>query len=258
MVSANFMEKVEANRYLNPPKVQRVRYARNFIKTAVCELRFPALLELETKPPRAFQKEIRKTYPFYEPQIVEMGSGSDDITRENRYLFRSKDKQWTVSVKSFSLALETSKYVDFEDFFQRLTALLERSREMIDADFFTRVGLRYINNVPLEDGIVDGWIRAELLSPLMGGVLGVPKSIASVVSGEMDGGFYTLRHGRKDENAPDAKVQQYTLDFDYYAENVEAKDVPARVKQFNEINFALFSWCLGDKARKLLGEGRPK
>ena len=39
---------------------------------------------------------------------------------------------------------------------------------------------------------------------------------------------------------------------------VEAAAVAARVTEFNKTNFALFSWCLGDKAKKLLGPGKLK
>ena len=248
-----------AKRYLNPPAVKSVRYQQNFIKTAVCELRFPALLELETKPPRTFQKAIRKDYPFYEPQIFETpGGASTELMRENRYLFRSKDKNWTVSVKSFSLALETSKYVDFEDFFNRLRALLKSAQDMIDSDFFTRVGLRYINAIPLEDGTPEGWVRPDLLAPIAGGALGLPKSFASVLTGDMANGHYSIRHGMKEPTETSQEPISYTLDFDYYADNLEASEVPACIQSFHDTNFSLFNWCLGEKAKKLLGPGKAK
>src|SRR5687767_698633 len=113
----------EPARVLNPPAVPSVRYTTNFINTAVCELRFPTLLELEAVAPRAFQSSIRKDYPHYEPQIVEQVAG-EEVMREHRYLFRSKDQRWTLSVKSYAISLETSKYHDFEDFFERLVRVL--------------------------------------------------------------------------------------------------------------------------------------
>ena len=51
---------------LNPPKVPRVRYVRNVIKTAVCEVKFPIVLDLESKPPTQLQKRLKRSYPFYE------------------------------------------------------------------------------------------------------------------------------------------------------------------------------------------------
>lgn len=244
--------------FLNPPTVQAVRYEKNFIQTAVCELRFPTLLELEAMPPREFQSRIRRDYPFYEPQILENLSGPE-ITREHRYLFRSKDQQWTVTIKSFALALETSKYVDFEDFFERLKRVLMSAKEMIDADFFTRVGLRYINRVPIADGNIEGWIRPELIQPLTGGTLGTVKALAATIHGYMENGQYSFRHGFKEPDETEkTSGQYYTLDFDYFSENVEAEMVEDLIKQFNKKNFAFFSWCLGSEALRTLGKGTPK
>ena len=46
-----------------------VEFERNFIKAAVCELRFPTLLEFrKTKPPVQLQRELQKEYPYYEPE----------------------------------------------------------------------------------------------------------------------------------------------------------------------------------------------
>lgn len=255
---------------LKPPAVKRVRYKRNFIKTAVCELRFPVLLELEARPPREFQSKIRRAYPFYEPQIVDPMGPADEVAREHRYLFRSKDRHWTVSVKSFAFAIETSKYIDFEDFFARFKEIFGHAKGIIDADFFTRVGLRYINLVPIEDGNLDGWIRPDLIAPLTGGVLGEIKKAAAVVQGAMENGEYSIRHGLRTDPSTlgkgdatpavemPATSQHYQLDFDYYAENVELTDVESLIQKFNETNFAVFHWCLGEKALKLLGEGKAK
>jgi uncharacterized protein (TIGR04255 family) len=271
---------------LNPPALKRVRYGRNFIKTAVCELRFPTLLELETHAPVAFQKRIRKYYPFYEPQIIDTSDG-DQVAREHRYLFRSKDQKWTVAVKSFAVAIETSKYIDFEDFFERFRLIFSNARSVIDADFFTRIGLRYINSIPLDDGNLEGWIRPELVAPLTTGVLGEVTRFGSVIQGEMEGGRYVMRHGMRStggdkpssseesttraetdvlakkakqegSKAPTSVARNYELDFDYYAENVEIESVESCIKRFNETNFLLFHWCLGEKAKKLLGEGKAK
>ncbi len=252
--------KVGAANYLNPPAVRSVRYTRNFIKTAVCELRFPTLLELESSPPRAFQRLIRKDYPFYEPRVIESGSGNDGMEREHHYLFRSKDQHWTVVVKSFALALETSKYTEFGDFAARLKEVLHHATEMIDSDFFTRVGLRYMNSVPIGDDGPQGWIRDELAAPIFGGVLGGPKVCRMVVQGSLkDGGGYSLRHGISDSDEGAKVIERgYLLDFDYFKEGVELQEVDSLIAAFNEINFAFFSWCLGPKAFECLGEGKPK
>lgn len=245
--------------FLNVPKVKSVRYERNFITTAVCEFRFPTLLELETSPPTEFQKKIRKDYPFYEPQIVEISSSERQLSREARYLFRSKDQNWTVNLRSFSLSLETSKYLDFEDFFTRLKVLLESCKEYIDTDFFTRIGLRYLNAIPIVDNQLEGWICPDLVASLTKGVFGTAEKYSGAIQGYTEIGQYTLRHGTKLVESDEEKNQsKYLLDFDYFSENIETRDVLDSIQRFNEINFSFFNWCLGEKAKSYLGAGVQK
>lgn len=241
-------------KFLNPPPVNRVRYAKNFIKTAVCELRFPTILELENRPPREFQGKIRKSFPIYEPRTVE---NPGNLPVEHHYLFKSADQRWTVVVKCFALSLETNKYSDFEEFRQKLNSISRDAKDMIDSDFLTRVGLRYINEIPVGDDHPSEWINPALLGPLAGNVFGDPQAYKTVISGTTEIGGYTIRHGMS-QSGDDMPARKYSLDFDYFQDNVELANVDQLVNKFNEMNFAIFSWCLGRKATELLGEGRPK
>ena len=45
-----------------------VEFERNFIRTVVCELRFPTLLEIEQRDPVGLQHALRAEFPFYEKQ----------------------------------------------------------------------------------------------------------------------------------------------------------------------------------------------
>lgn len=241
---------------LNPPTTPRVRYSHNFLKNAVCELRFPTQLELETKPPTVFQAKIRKLYPHFEHQVIEQVGAPDALSQEVQYLFRSKDRKWTIGVKSSSISIETSSYVDFEDFYAKINQALLSARELIDSDFFTRVGLRYINQIPIDGDTPEDWIAPQLIRPVIDEVLGYTQSYASSIQGYLEDGSYSFRHGFKRDN-PDSPLR-YTLDFDYYEEGVEIGEVERLLKSFNEKNFSFFSWCLGEKAKAYLGEGKPK
>ena len=240
--------------YLNPPKVTSVRYAHNFIKTAVCELRFPVQLDLESKPPSNFYKKIRKNYPHFETQIVSTGHPEDN--GEHRYLISSKQRDWTINLRAMSFAVETSKYKDFEDFFGKFNGLLSKASDLIDSDFFTRVGLRYINVINIPDTKPDGWIRPELIGALSSGVLGDVKTKVSVVQGALEnGGEYVLRQKMQPDSSGGL---EYYLDYDYFKNDVEFKELEGLIRYFHDLNFSFFYWCLGEKAIKYLGEGVKK
>ena len=245
----------ESPNTLNLPDVDAVEFDRNFIQTAVCELRFPTLLEFETKPPTQLQKELRKDYPLYEP-VQSVSLGPNDVEKEVKYLFRSKKRDWLVSFRTFAIALETSHYTNFEEFSGRLESLLAKSMPLIDSDFFTRVGLRYIDEILIEDGEISGWIRDELVAPLAQGTYGTVERALQGVRGFARTGSYTFRHGiaRSEQGGH----QIYQLDFDFYQENVQTESVLTLVSEFNKESFRFFSWAIGPKARKRLGEATPR
>ena len=240
---------------LNLPDVEAVEFERNFIKSAVCELRFPTLLEYEMKPPIQLQKELRKDYPYYEPeQSVQVGL--EAVGREMRHLFKSRKKDWTVSFRASALALETSHYTNFEEFSERLKRVLTNSQGLLDTDFFTRVGLRYIDEILIADDELSGWIREDLVAPLTQGVYGSVERFLQEIRGFTDIGRYTFKHGMVDSGQEVHK--RYHLDFDFYEENVPFDSVFSMVSQVNQQSFRFFSWAMGPKAQSYLGQATAK
>jgi len=235
---------------LTLPDVERTQFGKNFIKTAVCELRFPALLEFETKPPVQLQKELRKDFPHYERQ--QSVSLNDPADREVKHLFKSKKGEWVVSFRSSAIAIETSRYTHFEDFCKQLQTVLDKSKPLLDTDFFTRVGLRYVNELRIEDTKLDGWIRDELIAPLAQGIYGTVDRFVQEVRGITKNGKYSFRHGIIGLEAD--KRDLYTIDFDFYNENVEASTVLSLISEFNKESFRFFSWVIGPKVKERLGK----
>lgn len=242
-----------AVRLLSVPAAKPVEFEKNLIRLAVCELRFPTLLELETEMPVGFQKALRKEYPFYEPGLDVAIQAAGAATTQKRHGFKSRDKDWTVALRPSSLAIETTAYRTFEDLLGRVKGLLKASSGLIDSDFFTRVGLRYINIVPVgADAVVD-WLNPDLVKPLEDGVLGDVDHFFQEIRGKCEGGTYTLRHGLKLQN-----TREYVVDFDFSQESVPVAETLKLLESFHSQGFGLFIWTLGDRARKYLGKAKAK
>jgi uncharacterized protein (TIGR04255 family) len=238
---------------LNVPRVDPVAHARNPLQVAVCELRFPTLLELEERGPGILQKRLRKIYPHFEPgTAIGIGPGTA-VQQERRFLFRSKRRDWTVAFRASALSLEASSYTDFRDFRARLVSLLEITASLIDSDFFTRVGLRYINTIPTGP-IATGWINPMLVAPLDRGIYGRVNHFWQEVRGDARFGNYSFRHGFSPEPK---EIPEYVLDFDFYEENVDANAVLDRVSDWNVECYSFFAWAIGEKTRAFL-DNRPQ
>ncbi len=241
--------------HLTLPVERSVRYEENFIRTAVCELRFPTLLELEQQPPTKFQKILRKQYPYYKKmnQIALSDAGASPISP--KYSFESRKKDWTVLLRPSSISLETSHYTEFKDFRDRLENLLKDTRALLDTDFFTRLGFRYINSIPIQDKDLEDWVNSALIQPILTGVLGTLSKYRSELHGLLQNGKYSVRHGFDRAEDTEGSSSQYILDFDYYMENVDFNQVMPLVCDFHDTNFSFFRWALGKKAKELLGPG---
>jgi uncharacterized protein (TIGR04255 family) len=234
---------------LKLPEVTRAQFKKNFIKTVVCELRFPALLEFESKPPFQLQKELRKEFPNYDRQQAFNVTNPEE--KEVKHVLKSRKGDWWVAIKSYSIAVQTDRYTHFSEFSDKLKYVLDKSLPLLDTDFFTRVGLRYINEIHIEDGALEGWINDDLLAPIVHGIYGSVDRYIQEVRGSTKSGRFSFRHGIAGLEA--GKKDIYQVDFDFYDENIQAEKVMPLAVEFNREAFRFFQWAIGPKARDRLG-----
>jgi uncharacterized protein (TIGR04255 family) len=132
-------------------------------------------------------------------------------------------------------------------------------------DFFTRVGLRYINIVPCEPEAAAEWVNPALVGPLSAGTYGAINEFWQRVQGPTAVGGYTFNHGVQVQ--PGTPPQEYLLEFDFFKEDVPVAEAAAVVKdcatdeerklaaraKLHELEFSMFRWSLGPKANEYLG-----
>lgn len=253
-----------ADKTLAVPLLEPVTFNTNFIKTVVCELRFPTILEIDQHRLASLHEPLRKTYPIYDrQQTLTLPSADEELQRQVAHLFYSKDKAWALVVKNAAIGLETGQYTTFHDFEARLKQVLKAAVPFVDSDFFTRVGLRYVNAISLGKNDLTHYINKDLVAPLAAGVYGRVVKFVQEVRGFTGAGLFTLRHGYGEpapgfrEEAP-AEAPAYTIDLDFYAENVPIESVIQLVTGFRKISFSLFMWCLGPGMRdELMSTVKP-
>ncbi|HVW63469.1 MAG TPA: TIGR04255 family protein [Nitrosospira sp.] len=229
---------------------QVVHFERNFIRTAVCELRFPTLFEIDKdKPPLSLARSLRKEYPMYELQD-ELNVLAGRPTKSRAHLFTSRKSLWKVSLRSSAISLETSRYDSFPEFRKRLAFIVEAAKETIDSDFFTRVGLRYINAIPFNDEDIGTWINPSLVGVLSDGAYGRIQECFQRLTGLTPFGGYLFQHGL--EQGESGKTG-YILDYDFYCEEIAVSNVLDMVDELHSAEYSMFSRALGDRAKEYLG-----
>lgn len=233
------------------------RYKRNFLRQAVCELRFPTLMELGgSRPPAAFVSALRKEYPHLElANEVTFGIGAGGAESNHTHIFRSSKLKWSVSLKQNAVTVETSNYSEYADLKQRVLYVVKAARSVIDSDFFTRVGLRYINVIECgSDDPVSGWVNPDLIAPMHNeNFTGISEYAGRLSLLAADGGCL-LQHGLQLVNTGRSKPlkPEYVVDIDAYRNEVDVEHVEMAIDIMHAQAFDIFDWSLGDKARSHL------
>lgn len=231
------------------------RYKRNYLRQAVCELRFPTLMSLAGRnPPVAFANALRKDYPYYELGTEFTMGNAEQAGASHFHAFKSSKMTWTATLKANTLVLETTKYTEYPDLRSRVLKLIEAAKEVIDADFFTRVGLRYINVVTTGEGPLEPWINNKLIGALNGGGFKGVNEYAGKLSLLAEDGGCLLQHGlqHKTNQAGKNFVPDYVIDVDTYRNEVTLDDIGTALDAVHRQGFAMFDWALGDRARDFL------
>lgn len=245
-----------AGRVLNVPSAARARYPRNFIRQAVCELRFPTIFEIEdARPPEAFWKILRQDFPDHEV-LANVNVRPGSVVTTNAHQFRSKRARWVVVLRPSAITLETARYDSFEEFEEQLRLVIAAAAKTVDSDFFTRVGLRYINVLPCQTDSIEGWLNEGLVLPLSQGVFGDVNLYWQQVHGKTESGGYTFQHGVNANDGQHPSQRGYVLDYDFFDQEVAVMDTLATVRKLHDLEFSLFSWTLGEKALGYLNSKR--
>ncbi len=151
-------------------KHNRIQYRRPPLEVVAFELRIPHALRLaeRTRQLEVWDK-LRDRLPITQPQpgIQVSVGGGQLMPQPLRMLDRSQTNSAVIGPEA--IVLESTDYRSFEDF----TALVEVALNALPANEiagFTRVGLRYINEIRVPGAVApkdwDGLIAAPLLASL--------------------------------------------------------------------------------------------
>ncbi len=243
--------------YLSPPNEKSRQFQNNYLDNFVVEFRFPALLEISQDEPIIvdIQKSVRMRYPNYQKALTTEftpAGQSNEVVHE----FRSKNNVDLITLRNSAVSYSTSRYRNFTDARSECDYLIESVIPHLQTDFFTRIGMRYINRLPIENSTRDvkNWINSELTGST--NVLGSLSGLKMEYSGYLDEqATYLFRCGIADSGNSGVKFENlqnvpFVLDYDYSQLDIEIDKALALLDKFHEVHFSFFWWSLGEKARE--------
>jgi len=234
----------------------------------VCQVKFSPIYALLSSGSLAgFQDAIRKHYPkAEEKRNAEVRVGNREVRVDEKvpiWTF-SDDDGWMASVAIDFVSLETDRYLNFQEFIERLDLILDAARRTIQPTDTTRVGLRKINAIEHPD-VKAPYDWADLIRPELVGLLGLNPSGGTVDGGaaevrmqDADIGTLMVRHGLW--LAPDGGADlSYHLDLDYWTDQPfrirGGTDLSDLLQGYSDAITSFFTWSLLPKLYEYLGPG---
>ena len=194
------------------------------------ECRFFGDLSIETRRDQ-FQKAIRAEFPrLYVPNAT---PGMPPALQH--YQFRNEDNSARVSLAVNSFVYATSRYPGFEAF----KADLEKNRKVFNDFFdirsFTRLGLRYTNQLPVIRDEAGAIPLSKYVAANFGVARGFPtgevKEVVFSVSCKMNGGDLRLLMQNEERNG----LEVLTLDFDFSRQgSIDRQEIPEFIEAAHE------------------------
>ena len=232
--------------------------------SVAAELRFPEAVLLP-QDLKTIRKQLGKEYPISD---TEHGLGFEFSVQGlrqqqtlQRHVYRTRDGRCVIGLTSTTLVLEVlggPDYHGFESFLDQWLTALNVVVGVAEVDTQVRLGLRYINQVGVDDvsvglDAVADRINPALLSPYRadGFEFAIATSFEELRLAQGDRRA-TLRHGFQAVPDPSTRAPGegvYTLDIDVYDDEVKDFDRDGHVEELTDFNFkawTIFRWSLTD------------
>lgn len=226
---------------------ERYSYARAPLIETVCQLRFPAILTIDTKEPADFQEAVRQQFPRYAvrseqpaPRLLYPGTPQQKLEQPApipNHHFLSEDNRWKINLTRDFIALSTLNYTHWEEFARHLDRILADFIRIYRPAPFQRVGLRFLNafsrqRLGLEDRLWNDLFEPPFLGPLDEEDIVESATSKCTVDLETDcvGGVHMKLHagpGRLGDGRKDPEVK-FILDGDF---SVSGRVTPDRLPE---------------------------
>lgn len=254
------------------PDAPRVVYKKNPLHEVICQLRFPAILKIDTEVPTQFQERIRYNFPEFSekgPALPIFKNAQIDIpadifqsltlTGNKNYEFSSEDKVWTINLTRTFIALSTKKYKRREEFKEHLSVPLKALIDIYKPAAFSRVGLRYIDIIRRSELKLEDVPWSELLRPQVLWLLSSSdvntniRSFQAQCEIELEDKISIARVITALVDGQESNEKCFMIDTDFYTNKKTAiTDVDSKLDFFHIQGARLIQWLITKRLHKAM------
>jgi uncharacterized protein (TIGR04255 family) len=246
-------------------------YQRTFLKQVILRLDFNRLAVLQTDAETPFTVDMKANYPDVTStaataiQVVMAQGGAAHLGQQSMGWLRVHKAQGvprSVTLAPEWVALEYGEgaYQHFEELRQQVAFILGSFRNRFGQVQFTRIGLRYVNEITRPEGAPldwDGLIDAGLVTSVKAGLLDgfrMARSVHHLVA-QRDDISVILNYGINNPDYPNPVARrQFVLDLDCYVSGlIESADAEQRISDVNRVAEDIFENSIKQGLRDIMG-----
>ena len=246
-----------------------IRYKRNYLTEVIIRVDLlNPLAEIDKQLSPKIASVVSKEFPISEPkkgiakeyQISPSGIKETLNKEVQEWIFHGINRDKTLTLTASSFFIVYNIYKSFEILEQEFSTVFSKLLEVSSDIQARRLGLRYINNIKLDEDQPLNWdkyINTNLLQTLC--FYNQPQSISRAFHNlEHNFGDYNLRYqfGLFNPDYPAAiKKKHFVMDFDAYYEGVqEYQEIVNHLNKFHTSIQNMFEMSIKDDFRKILNE----
>lgn len=242
------------------------KYKNHFLDQVIIRMDFPAPLNRLTKAlPQNIKMASISSFPIPEPRKfiakelqVSKQATKEKVTEGTEWIFHSRDKERTLTIRHDNVNISYKKYESFEvlknDFISISEAMFKEYQELQSS----RLGLRYINEIKLPENNILDWY--DYLDENLLTMLKVPKETNNIARAfnnlilNYEGIIIKFQYGMFNPDFP-APIRKkiFILDYDaYYHGPQNFEEIKQSIDIFHEKIEAFFESSIKDKLRDLM------
>jgi uncharacterized protein (TIGR04255 family) len=243
----------------------KIKYPRNFIKRVIFRIDYNSILSLNESLKSEFQESIRPLFPKFQSQpgqqvVTEFkdGSATSNSIPFNQYIFENTDSSQKLTLSSQFLIMEILKFEGFESLKEVIEKITTSFNSIYRPINLTRLGLRYINEIPLATGSPydwDGYINQDLVRILSSDLI-IKEETARVMSQiiyNKEDYKITFSFGLSNSEYPNRiSRREFILDYDCSTNEADFTNLIDTISNYNGNMVVLFENSIEDKLRERL------
>lgn len=242
-------------------------YKNTYLTRVIARIDFASPIEdLNKKIPKRFDQNALKLFPIKDPPLnsVEtvfkvsqknVSKVKEEIVKKI-WIFNDENKFNRLELDMTHFALDVRKYNKYEKLKESFSKLAIILTEEFDEIVISKFGLRYINNIDIDEAEPTKWekyLNKNLLSSLK-----IPKEEDVILRAfqtlilKYNGIIFRFRYGMNNPDFPaEIKKKIFVLDFDAYYEGLlESKNLQSKMDKFHEKIQTTFEDSITDELRK--------